>query len=374
MFGLFNPSYVNRGTEMLKAAKRMLNYKRDLLPAAEVSAIESQMGALKRAIRARQESEVKTLGAELDNRFSKHFPPAMDIGIRENCEVFLVALVIAVGVRTFFLQPFAIPTGSMQPTLNGIRGYETQEPSPNAAVRALHFMLYGRSYVDVVSKADDTIIGIRSETSFRFFTVTKVECANQTFSIQAPARILEETFGITPGRAIRAGEIVARGYVNTGDHVFVDKVSFNFRSPIRSEVFVFNTQNISTRDNLLNPGGPSQFYIKRLAGLPGDELSIRPPQLFINHTVAQEEPFQRVMSLQGEHKGYSNNPAGGIPFRYLGRPEVGFRLSPNCYFALGDNSFHSSDSRDWGIVPQENLVGHALFVFWPFTSHWGFIK
>jgi signal peptidase I len=44
------------------------------------------------------------------------------------------------------------------------------------------------------------------------------------------------------------------------------------------------------------------------------------------------------------------------------------------YFAMGDNSYNSYDSRYWGPVPQENLVGRGLFVYWPFNRHWGLIR
>ena len=49
-------------------------------------------------------------------------------------------------------------------------------------------------------------------------------------------------------------------------------------------------------------------------------------------------------------------------------------LDPGQYYALGDNSYHSSDSRDWGHVPQQNLMGRGVFVYWPFTRHWGLIR
>lgn len=352
-----------------------MNYKRDLLKPDDVAALEGKMAEMKEAIAAKEGDKVKALGDTLDQMFAKHFPPSPYAAIRENCEVFLVALIVAVGVRTFFLQPFTIPTGSMQPTLNGIRGYVTQEAPPNPLVKALHRVVFGRTYVNVVSEADDMIVEVIEETRFRFFTTTKVMCQRQSFSVDGPARVLEETFQLVPGRPIRAGEVVARGYVNTGDHVFVDKMSFNFRTPQRSEVFVFNTQNVPTRENRMNPGAPSQFYIKRLAGLPGDQLAIKPPNLYLNGKLATEPPFQRVMAAKDGFKGYSNvSPEGGLPFNYLGSPSASFTLPPKSYFALGDNSFHSSDSRDWGVVPEENLSGHALFVFYPFTSHWGLIK
>jgi signal peptidase I len=49
-------------------------------------------------------------------------------------------------------------------------------------------------------------------------------------------------------------------------------------------------------------------------------------------------------------------------------------VPPRSYFALGDNSYHSRDSRDWGIVPEVNVAGRGLFVYWPFSERWGLIR
>ncbi len=51
-----------------------------------------------------------------------------------------------------------------------------------------------------------------------------------------------------------------------------------------------------------------------------------------------------------------------------------FRVPDEGYFAMGDNSYNSLDSRYWGPVPEENLVGRGLFVYWPFNRHWGLIR
>ena len=154
-----------------------------------------------------------------------------------------------------------------------------------------------------------------------------------------------------------------RGYYNTGDHVFADKFSFNFRKPRRSEVFIFSTAGIP---EIAKGGGPSQYYIKRLSGLPGDTLRIAAPNLYINGDKAQSAAFRRVMAgtLQNPvdgYRGYSNM----LRFPLLTTPEDTYTLEPGNYFALGDNSYNSSDSRNWGPVPQRNIMGRGLFVYWP---------
>jgi len=124
----------------------------------------------------------------------------------------------------------------------------------------------------------------------------------------------------------------------------------------------------------LNPAMGSQHYIKRLAGMPGQTLRIDPPRLFVDGALATNPAFQRVMSMENGYRGYSNGPAGGGGFTYLGNPDATFTVPARSYFALGDNSYHSRDSRDWGIVPERNVAGRGFFVYWPFTSRWGFIR
>ena len=376
MFGFFSPRHVKHGREMLKGAKKMLAYKRDLLRPQQIEAFEDGIGRLAAAVDAGNTAEIETTGTDLDSLFGKTFPPRTHEAIRENCEVFLVAIVIAIGVRTYFLQPFTIPTGSMQPTLNGILAYSTptDQPTPNILMRILHFAVLGRTYVDMVSQEEDTIVTVTEHPFLRFFTVTEVECLHQRFKAFAPADKMQKDFDVRPGQRYRKGDVIAHGYVDTGDHVFVDKISYNFRNPHRGEVFVFSTANVATRENRNNPGAPSQFYIKRLAGLPNDVLRIDPPTLFVNGKRAEGAPFERVMAAKDGYNGYSNAPEGGFPFQFMGSPDAPFHVPDHSYFALGDNSLHSSDSRDWGVVPEQNLMGRGAFVYWPFTSHWGSIR
>ncbi len=86
-----------------------------------------------------------------------------------------------------------------------------------------------------------------------------------------------------------------------------------------------------------------------------------PPNLFINGKLAEEEGFRKVMSKKDGYKGYTS----GVGY------QLNFDLGDEEYVALGDNSGNSLDSRGWGVVPRDNIVGRALYVYLPFGHHWG---
>ena len=331
-------------------------------------------------MKARESRGIEEAAEALDKQCSGFVKPQKESGLRENCEVFLVAIVVALGVRTYFLQPFTIPTGSMQPTLNGIRGTKTDEPPPNIVARIARFAWNGRTYVNVVATSDDVITDIREvkslpflNTKFGFMSRTEIVGRNSSYVVDCPMDTLTRDL-IQPLRAFKAGDVIARGYYNTGDHVFVDKMSYHFRKPKAGEVFVFNTHKIQTNENKGKPDNwPSQFYIKRLVGTPGDTLQVKPPELFRNGKRAEGIGFERVMAAQGEYRGYCNG-FQFASFQYLLKPEDVYSVPAQHYFAMGDNSFHSSDSRDWGPVPEQNIMGRGVFVYWPFTPHFGLIQ
>jgi signal peptidase I len=152
--------------------------------------------------------------------------------------------------------------------------------------------------------------------------------------------------------------------LRTGDHVIVNKFAYNFRRPSRGEVFVFTTSHIAGIGVPEEQG--SQHYIKRLVGVPGDTLEVKGTKLWVNGKEADEFGIQRVGGAQAPYKGYTS-------YGYLDEARQ-FKLDPEKFWAMGDNSGNSSDSRYWGTVPQRNLVGPGLFCYWPFTSHWGVIR
>ena len=375
MIPFFAPRYVKEADAILKNTHKLLCYKRDILPAPVVAEVEAEMQTLRSAMDGRDRAGVEASAERFEQLYGRHFPPHKDAEWRENCEVFLVAIVIALGVRTFILQPFTIPTGSMQPTLNGITGHVTQEPPPNILKQIVDFAWFGRNYIQVVAKANDHVLSLEETSFLFFFTVTDIRCETGSYRVWAPRDTLLRYFHLDQNREYQKGEAIVRGYVCTGDHVFVDKMSYSFRNPRRGEVFVFKTTDIKyIESDLRNKGVEgSQYYIKRLVGTPGTTLRVDPPNLFINGERARGLGFERVMSgaLGNPHdgyQGYGNGPA------YLRNPEDSFTLPAERYFAMGDNSYNSSDSRYWGTVPEQNIAGRGLFVYWPFSPHWGFIQ
>lgn len=369
---MFTSRYIRHSKLLLRHAQKYLRYKSDLLSTAAREELTGGMDKLRLALRQRDHDRIKAEAEALDAHMHKLTPITWESHWRENCEVILVAIVVAVGIRSYFLQPFKIPTGSMQPTLNGIIGYPRTEPSPNLLRQAVEFVMLGRNYINVVSREDDELLQVQPKKFLFFFTFSRLVFRHQEFLVYAPPETLRQFFGLyshvedRSGRMFRRGEIIARGAIDTGDQVFVDKCSYNFVKPHRGDVFVFRTNDIPGIIGDIETGQP--FYIKRLSGLPGDTLRIAPPLLYINGKVAEAFGFKRVMEAHGDYRGYGQGQG------YLGDPKNSFTVPNNGYFALGDNSYNSLDSRYWGAVPEENLVGRGLIVYWPFNRHWGLIR
>jgi signal peptidase I len=363
---MFAPRYIKHSKLLLRHAQKYLRYKRDILESSTAEEIAAGTRRLQAALRQRDRDEIESRAEALDAHLHKLAPVNWEAHWRENCEVILVAIVVAVGIRSYFLQPFKIPTGSMQPTLNGIVGYPSEKPAPNVLRRIGEFIVLGRNYIDVVSQQDDHVLQLEPKKVLFFFTLSRVICQHQTFVVYSPPETLRDYFGVSPGRKYARGESIARGAIDTGDQVFVDKFSYNFVKPRRGEVFVFRTNGIPMIPEDPQTGAP--FYIKRLAGLPGDTLRIDPPSLYINGKPAEGYGFQRVMSAKYPYRGYA------LGRDYLSAPHRPFSVPERSYFALGDNSYNSSDSRYWGPTPEENLVGRGLWVYWPFNHHWGLIR
>ena len=342
------PKFIKQGRLYIKEAEKRVSYNRDRWAPETVATFEQEIGRLTDALKSRDNDAVKASEQALDKLCGQHCPLGPNAGIAENVEVVLVAISVALGIRTYFLQPFTIPTSSMFPTLNGITGRATADEPPNLLIRAYQTAAYGRTWHNVVAEADEMVTNVGDAVRpglRKFFTYTRVDTnAGNTYWIAETERPVRDTFKIHPGRTYKKGEPIARGYTDTGDHVFVDKFSYHFRKPTRGEVFVFTTQNIEAMGNLgPPPRKPSQFYIKRLAGVPGDELRIAAPELFHNGHRAEEAGFVRVMKGSDEnpweeYRGYSYTIGERFLPHSLRTADSKFRVPDQRYFALGDKA------------------------------------
>jgi signal peptidase I len=151
-FSFFTPRYLKHAKLLHKGVTRFINYKRDVLPQAKLDEICTLRASLEDAMRARDSQRIDTLSTQINTVCEKALPEARQSELAENIEVFFVAIVIALGIRSYIAQPFKIPTGSMQPTLYGLVAENTEEdPTPNILSRATEWFK-GRSYFNVVAK------------------------------------------------------------------------------------------------------------------------------------------------------------------------------------------------------------------------------
>lgn len=127
--------------------------------------------------------------------------------------------------------------------------------------------------------------------------------------------------------------------LHDGQYLVISKLSYWIRPPERGDIIVFHP-----------PNSPSEDYIKRIVGLPGEKIEIREGTLWVDGIPLEET--------------YVFNPGFYSGTWNLGEGE---------HFVLGDNRSNSSDSHSWGVLPQENIVGKAWLCYWP-PEEWGLVQ
>lgn len=127
--------------------------------------------------------------------------------------------------------------------------------------------------------------------------------------------------------------------LHDGQYLLVNKLVYRFRSPNRGDVIIFT-----------HPSGHSSSpYVKRVVGLPGEEVEVKDGRVYIDGSLLDEPEY--ILSTRQ-----------GCDPTVVGDDE---------YFVLGDNRDHSSDSRDFGPTPRDNIIGKVWFCYWP-IGYWGF--
>src|SRR5947209_8789908 len=168
---MFTPRYVKHSKLLLRHAQKYLRYKDDILTEAQRSQVQSGIDSLGVALRERKRDRIHEQAEKLDKKLHELTPVTWEAHWRENCEVILLAIIVAVGVRSYFLQPFKIPTGSMQPTLNGIIGHPMTEAGPNVLQQAAEFLIRGRNYITVVAQDNERVQQVLPKKLAFFFTL-----------------------------------------------------------------------------------------------------------------------------------------------------------------------------------------------------------
>jgi signal peptidase I len=425
MFGFFasqEKKMRENAGNWLELGEKVYHYRRDVLTPAQVDELQSRMAELRVLVKERVGPEKVKLGIERLEEVLRRTGGAIypKTALVENVEFFLVAAIVILGIRTYFVQPFKIPTNSMWPTYNGMtpQVYKTPAEEPSKPVVAARLAAFGawphrvdapvsgeilvpvggeargivscrtvpgktwlvipaqvREYTLVVGTSE---VKIKVPMDFDFdwavydaFFAQNKPYSTQTFYNEIQRKLSAREFEdrqvngqvqryIRTGKQVRAGERVISFDEMTGDQLFVDRMSYHFIRPSVGSGFVFRTGNIP----YIARSAGDQYYIKRLVGVPGDKLEIKAPVLHRNDApIAGSRAFEANAKREGNYSGYlaMENLSSGSSVT----------VPPNSYFALGDNSGNSQDSRYWGFVPGKDVVGRPIFVYYPFTSRWG---
>lgn len=374
---------VRQAVDLRNQVRKFLNAQRDILTPQAIDALETGLASMQAVLDAKPDQKViesqMTNLETVANKWLKAYPSA---SIRENIEVVLVAVAVALGIRTFFLQPFKIPTGSMQPTLYGITHQDLRnDPTvklPNGFGKFIDSWFYGISYYQVVAKAEGRLEEVERVTRLLpLVTKQRLRVGNVWYTIWFPPDELERRANLRTGQLFYKGDDIVKLMVKSGDHLFVDRFTFNFRRPTRGEIIVFKTQGINTLPQ-------DQYYIKRLVALGGERVRIGND----HHLVINDRRLDAATPRFENVYTFNSNPQ---PYQYFGHANgyVGqqftpnelaplfpdekaeFRVAKDHYLVMGDNTLNSRDSREWGDFPQGNVIGKSAFVYWPISSRFG---
>jgi signal peptidase I len=390
----FISSTVRDAVALRKHVQRVLAAQRDLLAPAAIAAVMVASKALDEAHKEKHTGKVRLKMEELEFAANKWLKPYPHAAWRENVEVLLVALAVAMAIRTFFVQPLKIPTGSMQPTLFGVTSENLRDKPdfkiPTGWARVQEWFA-GVSYVHVVAQADGQIEKISPMRRFLIFNIKQsLWIGGVEHVMWFPPDYGEPPYaGADPfpyrarleqGHVYHKSDVVADLRVAAGDHLFVDRLTYNFRKPTRGEIIVFETTGIQELPQ-------DQFYIKRMVVMPGDHVQIGDDRhLVINgqRLDASTPHFENVYGFDPKtpprESQYSGHVNGTVVRQFNLYPTLAplfpdaqtvYDNPADSYMVMGDNTCNSSDSRTWGSFPTKNVIGKSFFVYWPITGRFG---
>jgi signal peptidase I len=491
--------------ELHKQVIKLLAAQRDLLKPSRVDELQAALDALKTKLtgpinKAELLDEMDAMMVVAD----RVLMPYPDATARDWSEMCLVVIVLVLAFRTFFFQPFKIPTGSMQPTLYGITIENLKDRAGTGKVeqgtltanmptfkpqdlgRTVTFTNGKRAVItrftdnqhvklsppDAVDEQNFTVSfklpstsekitdklrgytyhSLKAEGRWQFIQIDPpktflpfISKQNLVFKDLDTGKTIKKTAWRPPldshqhpiiggtsgdygqpriGDEFTKGEFVYKLRVKTGDHLFVNRITFNFRRPQRGDICVFSTKGVPVPRG---PDGSDLFYIKRLVALGGETISIgrdrhiringrridandpgfeflydfpvdhasihsdhvringrrieddnpafniflgSEPKIDFQSATGQIISIPRYLAINSEYSGHINNshptashsPPTAPKFHHSG---ITMEIPPKRYLMFGDNTTNSADSRDWGQLPMKNVIGKSSFVYWP---------
>ncbi len=159
-----------------------------------------------------------------------------------------------------------------------------------------------------------------------------------------------------------------------GDHLLVDKLAYAPGGPVTKYVLPYSPIKRGDIIVFRYPIDIRQTFVKRVIGLPNDRLRVENKQVYLNGKKLNE-PYkfhktEYIDSYRDNFPGVPNvrlyEPAQAMLDKNVVNGEV--VVPPNCYFAMGDNRDSSLDSRYWGFVPRENVIGKPLIIYWSYDA------
>ncbi|MDR1233013.1 MAG: signal peptidase I [Puniceicoccales bacterium] len=407
---------------LIDRAKKVIKYRKYFFGAGVLASINLQITMLESYIRTEDFANLEGRSNGLSRLLNQYGGDvAQETFLGENMEALFVAILLAISIRTFFVQSFQIPTNSMAPTYYGMTCRLVNSETTAASVwskiwrkikfcsREVNVVATNNGTVSIpLAKAklksnNDTIYVVPYEEIFvkKYLGLARTKARkytifvdNRKYQIVSPIdlsldRILLEKFCkgyqswkevIGSGNfdqkfdrgqmisifdtkhPITIGDSVVRFEILAGDMLFVDRVSYRFRQPKVGESVVFTTNAIGDFSKA------PKFFIKRLVARPTNKLSIENNQLFVDGKLVMDNEILEKLNLKKE--GYKN---GYCPAGMLGEG-LSVTVPEKNLFVLGDNSKDSYDSRFWGFVPEKSICGRPLMIFYPFTNRWGRCK
>ncbi len=418
----------------LYLAERVYHFRKDELNKSELDRLSNGIAEMKSQLKRKDDADGAKLKYAVDvleghlKLVGGAFYPRSSIG--EYVDFLFMGAILYLGVTAFFMKPFLIPTSSMYPTFYGMTTdvWRSDDEKPGGVNQLIRLLALGSARYEVEAPANgELLIPVQLSSSYgaSSFSLMKsivprrrflilpgkgighwFEVGGETVELKTPMDftieedVLREAWFpdsssfydvirtklqtrqyktrtitatdadgkrrtakvamVRSGKYFKKGDSILSFDILSGDRLLVDRISYHFTSPKVGDGLVFLTENIPELNE-------DKFYIKRLAGTPGDTLEIRDGMLLVNEEPAQGSvAFGLNANRFGDYRGYQNR----------GNLDVGRKISipEDSYYALGDNSYFSADSRLWNFVPESEIIGKPVVIFYPFTKRLGLSK